>query len=348
MLFQTQAAESLEYTSRDHLWRATALKVRGGGVPLSIRGLSSLRKEAAKEAFESRRETACELWQRIESGDASAKAGLAALTEDALADMRQRVKNRAQSDGLVTTLLAMGDAWWRCRDNEELLDDPALDVELRQWIMASLDTVNNVLDSYNHFFEAMRPLVEAKGPTRVLDLAAGHGGFVRAAARIAQTEGLDIHFTASDIKREYLDMGEALAQKEGLDVDFVVQDALDLSNLEPGAFDIVVCTQSVHHFPPGLVSLMFREATQVAKRGVVFVDVCRSLLAGAGAIVFGTLRLRNPGWTHDAWVSLRRCHVPEELELLARFSLLGDEVQSKWIAPGYCLLRWQRPSAVLT
>ena len=42
---------------------------------------------------------------------------------------------------------------------------------------------------------------------------------------------------------------------------------LDLSNLEPGAWDIIVCTQAIHHFPPSMTARMFREAARSAGRG---------------------------------------------------------------------------------
>jgi len=84
---------------------------------------------------------------------------------------------------------------------------------------------------------------------------------------------------------------------------------------------------------------MFEEAARHAGAAVVFIDGCRSLLTGTMLQVVGRLRYRNPAFAHDGWVSSRRFFVPEELELLARIGSWGDGVESRWLSPGFCLLR---------
>jgi SAM-dependent methyltransferase len=202
--------------------------------------------------------------------------------------------------------------------------------------------MNGVIDSYAGFVDALEPLLLRDRATRVLDLAAGHGGFCLAAARIARARGDAIEFTASDIKPEYLELGAEEARAEGLPIDFVYQDALDLSNLEPGRYDIIACTQSLHHFSPGMVAVMFEAAARAAGRGVVFVDACRSTLVGLALGSYGLVRCRQPAFAHDSWVSSRRFFLPEELGMLARLGPWGDGVESTWLPPGHCLLRLAR------
>lgn len=267
---------------------------------------------------------------------------LASVAEIALAQLRSDVDRRALTTGPLAGAFARGDMRWRDCDDEELLDDPELDPELRASIMTTLDYFNDLIRSYARFFDALLPLARSGGPTRVLDLAAGHGGFCLAAARIAAERGLDFEFTASDLKREYLDIGEERARRDGLAVDFIVQDALDLSNLAPDSYDIVICTQSLHHFPAGLVAVMFEAASRAASRGVVFIDGCRSVLSAATTALFGGLGMRNRGFVHDGWISMRKCFVPEELELLARLGRSDGALESVWMPPNHCLLRWTR------
>jgi ubiquinone/menaquinone biosynthesis C-methylase UbiE len=196
--------------------------------------------------------------------------------------------------------------------------------------------------NYRAFFHAMEPLLVDGRPTRILDLAAGHGGFALEVARIAKRRGLEIQITASDLKREYLDIGAAVAVREGLDVGFEVQNALDLSNLGPDAYDIVVCTQSIHHFPPSMIARMFREACRAAGRGVVFIDGCRSMTLGVVVPLIGVLRFRDTGLAHDAFVSCRRFYSPEELGLLAKLGPEAPGVVAEWMRPAHCLLRFSR------
>jgi 2-polyprenyl-3-methyl-5-hydroxy-6-metoxy-1,4-benzoquinol methylase len=318
--------------------RSVAATARAAGMlgppPLAAL-LAGQRRAALDRALTRHRPAAADLDPALEAGDPDARDRLAAIAERALADLRAELAGGLQ--GMARAAAAF-DARFHDGDLAEYLDDPALDERLRQRIMASLDSLNEVIAGYRTFLDAILPLV-GSGPARVLDLAAGHGGFALSAAREARARGLEIGFTATDIRREYLEMGAAVARREGLAVEFAFQDALDLSNLERGEYDVVMCTQSLHHFPPGLVAVMFQEAARVAGRGVVFVDGCRSLLTGVFLAVVGALRYRDGGFVHDSWVSARRFFVPEELELLARIGPFGDRVEARWVRPGHCLLR---------
>lgn len=328
----------------DRTWGLLAGRFGALGGPLVATRLSALRRQAALDVIEEHRALGAELEAMIEAGDNSARTALARVADRALDDMRLRVSEAARDRGGLIQLAEAADARWResATETSEYLDDENLDEALRQNIMADLDAINDAIGSYGHFLDAIRPLMRASGTTRVLDLAAGHGGFALSAARAARDLGLDIHFTASDIKREYLDLGAARAAEEGLDIGFEVQDALDLGNLEPNAYDVIVCTQSIHHFPAGLVAVMFQEAARAASRGVVFLDGCRSAAVGMGVVLFGTVRHRNMHLAHDGWVSSRRFFVPEELELLARIGPWGDGVEARFVPVAHCLLRLQK------
>ncbi len=323
----------------DQLARVAVDHVTRHGPPPLQRALVPLRAAAMTATLEPRRARAEAIAEDVRAGRAGARDQLAALATQALSAMRAEVARRARGAGLLTRVLARGDELWRNCAAGELLDDPALDPALRTGIMTTLDQFNDAIAVYQRFLTELVPLAHPERPTRVLDLAAGHGGFAITAARWARQTGHDLRFTASDIKPEYLELGAAIARREGLPVEFAVQDAFDLTNLAPGTYDLIVCTQSLHHFPAGWVAVMFASAVGAAGRGVVFTDGYRSALAGAGAIVYGTLRARNPAWVHDAVVSTRRCYVPEELELLARIADPRGAVESSWLAPGHCLLR---------
>ncbi len=323
----------------DRLVRALSRRVGMIGPAPVARALSTIRQAAVERAIGARRVRADALGAAIDAGEAGARQQLSDLADAALAEMRADVRARAASAGLLQRIAAESDARWADCEEGEYLDDPGLDEGLRQRIMSDLDALNGLLDAYDVFLEHMLPLAASGRTTRVLDLAAGHGGFALAAAREARARGLDVRFTASDIKREYLDLGAEIAAREELPVEFRVQDALDLSNLANGAFDLITCTQSLHHFPPGLVAVMFRAAARAAARGVVFLDGCRSAMVGVALAGVGLIRFRNRAFAHDAWVSARRFYVPEELDLLARLGSWGDAVEARWVPPGYCLLR---------
>jgi 2-polyprenyl-3-methyl-5-hydroxy-6-metoxy-1,4-benzoquinol methylase len=309
------------------------------GAPDPLRTLlGPARRRAAREVLEQTRERASELHESVERGDPAARRRLAALAEDALLEMRGRVTSAAARSGVSVHVAASVDDWWRHTDEAEYLDDPELDQDVRVRIVTHLDAMNELLGSYRLFFDRVRPLLRPTGTTRLLDLASGHGGFALAIARAARLDEIPLSVVASDIKQEYLALGEERARNEKLDVQFTTQDALDLSNVGRGEFDIVTSTQALHHFEPGQIAVMFAEAARIASRGVLFIDGTRSALTGAATWALGLFGYRDRAFAHDSLVSFRRFFVPEELELLGRLAPRGDRARAMAVAPGHCLL----------
>lgn len=318
--------------------RLQRLARRGARAPLAAL-LRSARGQAVRAVCDEHRQAISALAPRLEQGERAARVELDRLAERAFAGMRQRVGAVAQSTNWAVACSATLDAWWSSAQALEYLDDPHLDPEKRLSIVSRLDGMNAMLGSYALFFEYLMPLLSKDRRTKVLDLAAGHGGFALAAAALAERTGCAVSVVASDIKREYLDLGARRARSAGLDVRFHVQDALDLSNLEAGEYDVVTCTQSLHHFRPGQVAVMFAEAARVARRGVLFIDGARSALNAMAVVGFGLIAYRDSAFAHDALISFRRFFVPEELDLLARLSPWGASASAQWIPPAHCLLR---------
>lgn len=316
----------------------TATGIRSPSIGL----LADARRTAADTVLARHRDEARALAARLDAGDREAAEAYGALADRALEEMREEVIRRARSLGIAEHVTASLHARFGRTDEQEYLDDIALDRGMRVRLLATLDSFNTVVGNYRAFFRAMEPLLAADRPTRILDLAAGHGGFALEATRIARERGIPIEMTATDLVPEYLALGEEAARREGLPVRFAVQDALDLSNLRAGEHDILICTQSLHHFPPSMNARIFREATRIAGRGVVLIDGCRSLVQGMLAPVLGVVRYRDSAFAHDAWVSCRRFYAPEELRLIASLAVPDEPVEAKWMRPAHCLVRWRR------
>ncbi|UJR83895.1 methyltransferase domain-containing protein [Sandaracinus amylolyticus] len=306
----------------------------------SVHALGEIRAQAASRALDRARPEARAIASRLRSGDPSARRALADIAQRALDHMRCEVREEASRRGVLHALAIGLDERFSRTDEPEWLDDPHFDRAARVRVLEHLDALNVMVGGYAAFFDALRPYLgrDRSRPTRVLDLAAGHGGFALAAARMARDEGLAIELCATDLKPEYLEIGEAVARRDGLDVRFAVQDALDLSGIERGAYDVIVCTQSLHHFPPGLVAVLASEASRVAGRGVVLIDGYRSRMHALVVGSIGLLRFRDVAFAHDGWVSFRRFFVPEELEVLARLGPEGDRADARWMPPTHCVV----------
>lgn len=311
----------------------------GARGPLSVL-LAEHQKEAALATLSAFSLRADALAAGLESNVATDWRQFEGLATEALSDMRRRVAMLAARTA-VSTCAVTFDSWWR-GGGAEYLDDPGLDQSIRVRILSHLDSLNQLMGSYRLFFECVRPLTCTGRPTRVLDLATGHGGFALALVELAREQGLCLEVTASDIMPEYLEIGHRRAGRRSLPVEFRVEDALDLTKLSDGSFDVITCTQSLHHFTAGQVALMFAQACRAAARGVVFIDGARSLLNATMVSGLGLCVYRDPAFTHDAWVSFRRFFLVEELALLGRLCPWARKAEGRWCPPGHCVLEYRR------
>lgn len=240
-------------------------------------------------------------------------------------------------------------------DRQEWLDDPAFDRRLRVRTLDRLDRLNEAIGSYDAFFAAIEPAIErarSAGVARptIVDLASGHAMFaVALALRFGAREGR-VRVVATDLAPEYLAIGArhaaALAMSEEA-ISFVQQDALDLRDLETkvGPVDVVCCTQTLHHFPPGMVARLLAEATSVARYGAVLVDGERNpfVLAVIAALAHAIGRGSIP-FLHDSVVSVRRMYSEQELALVAALSPKGEgeparAIERGWLPPGHVYVR---------
>ena len=208
---------------------------------------------------------------------------------------------------------------WFYRDIPEMEDDPAFPMAQRQAIIHTIHRFNHHAGSYDRFIRCLEPLIlaaeaEHGGPVRMVDLAAGAGGL---ACALKERFGERVEVTATDVSPDFLAWGRQMAQERRLNVDFSVQDATDLRNLEDRQFDVVICTQALHHFPAGMAARMLGQASRVARSAVCFIDGERepiyAALLGAVMGAYG----RTWPVVYDTVASVRRMYTREELDLLA-------------------------------
>jgi 2-polyprenyl-3-methyl-5-hydroxy-6-metoxy-1,4-benzoquinol methylase len=244
---------------------------------------------------------------------------------------RRRVTARAA--GLLGVAARL-DAWLPTEATEHV-DDPALPAPRRRRVIEDVDRFNRLLGSYVRFLDLVAPLLPPAGGT-LLDVASGHGCFPLALAAHARDRGLRLKVIATDLREEYLAVGRAQGDPA---VEFRVLDALALRPaFAPGAVDVITCTQSLHHLDAGTVAGFLAEALATAPH-VLFIDAGRAASAAVGAAALSLLGTRDPVFVHDAWISLRRAFVREELALIARCVPGGERVEAIAVSPGFVALR---------
>ncbi|MBI2060081.1 MAG: methyltransferase domain-containing protein [Nitrospirae bacterium] len=225
------------------------------------------------------------------------------------------------------------------RNREEHMDDPALDPQVRTGLVKGLDRLNRAIGTYFFFFRAMEkhlhPLPD--GQLSVLDIGSGHGAFPIRLARKGKLGRHVLRVVGSDVVPAYVEAATAEARKNKSPVEFRTIDALKLDQLED-RFDVITCTQAIHHFPPDFLAELMARARANARKSVFFFDARRAPGSVAGVATATYLLTRNAMLVHDGIVSVRRMYSPAELELLARCAPGGEIFRARNFSTRYVLL----------
>lgn len=220
----------------------------------------------------------------------------------------------------------------------EIMDLPWVPRWMRRLEMSTLDRVNVELGSYERWAIALdRALQTTHGapPSTLMDLAAGSGGFFRFLARSGLARSRGWSLIATDIERTYVEQGARECAREGVSdqVRCETRSAVELESLR-GTVDLFVCTQALHHMPPGLVLRVIAGAIRSAPRGIVLIDLVRGAMLSAMTGIALSAVARVPFVVWDGVQSVRRAYLPSELVLLAKLAGAGT-VDARWEAPAH-------------
>jgi SAM-dependent methyltransferase len=222
----------------------------------------------------------------------------------------------------------------RTGDAENMDDNSAAGVERLKWIKA-LDRMNLMTQSYTHQVSLLLPVIgelsRNRGKVTVLELAAGSGGLAFALAVEAAKCGLDISVSATDIVPETVSEGNRLASERKLPVTFSKLNAFDFADVEKGSVDVVVISQSMHHFSPGQLALMIAQAEAHGASAFFGIDGYRSLLLLGGVPLVASLQGID-AFTMDGLTSARKFYSELELDIIAHIATgrSGHRVVCSW------------------
>lgn len=208
-------------------------------------------------------------------------------------------------------------------DEPEHMDNEQVAGEERLESVRALDRMNRMTLAYDHQCDLLMPLIATiarqKRPVGVLELAAGSGGLAFALAERAQQEHLDIRITASDIVPDMISEGNRIAAERSLPVNFMLLNVFDYERVGSGPIDLVIISQSLHHFRPGRLARMIAQAQRSGASFFAGIDGYRSLLLFGGVPLVAALQ-GSGTFTLDGLTSARKFYSEIELDIIARIA----------------------------
>lgn len=208
-------------------------------------------------------------------------------------------------------------------DRAELMDEPGLDPVELAGNLRDIRRVNKLLGGTSIILRHLPSLLASAPPSQpltLLDLATGSADIPIAIANWAVRRGLQIEIVASDYSEEMLaNARRELVGRRGIEL--ARHDARAVG-FPDDAFDVVVCSLSLHHFSPDDAVQVLREMKRLARRGFILNDLRRSRPGYAAARLAAMTTTRNRLTRHDAPLSVQRAYTPDELrDLLHRASV---------------------------
>ena len=247
-------------------------------------------------------------------------------------DERLRVSKELGGGFFLTELL---DRLMRTSESEQMDDKKLPEIEKLELVKA-LDRQNEILHLYPRYVAMLLSLLDEAAKDRepeakVLELASGSGGLAIALAEEVQRKNLAVSVTGSDIIPIFIEEGNRLAAEKKLPLRFRQLNAYDLSELTAGSFDLMVLSQSLHHFTPGQLAVMIAQSAKYTKTAFVGIDGYRSILLAGGVPLMASMQ-GIASFALDGFTSARKFYSEPELEIIAEIATGKKDhiVTSSW------------------
>ena len=219
----------------------------------------------------------------------------------------------------------------------EYLDVPGIDPRLVRRSLADVALANTLFGGTRAvLLEVEAVLPELSSGATLLDVGSGVGDIAARAREIARRRGIELSLVT-------IDMAETLAIASRARTGNAVRGDATALPFADRSVDVVMCSQTLHHFDDVIAKSVLRELDRVARRRVIVSDLRRSWLAAAGLWIASFPLGFHPVSRHDGVVSIMRGYAGDELRRLVTASIgrspdvrrrMGWRVTASWRPAG--------------
>lgn len=201
------------------------------------------------------------------------------------------------------------------RRSFEYLDAPGVDPKLVRRSLADVALANALFGGTRAVLLELAPVLpELSTSATLLDVGSGVGDIAVSARQLAGEKGVDLSLIT-------IDMAETLAAASRARTGNAVRGNATALPFADRSVDIVVCSQTLHHFDDASAACVLRELDRVARVRVIISDLRRSWLAAAGLWLASFPLGFHPVSRHDGVVSIMRGYTRDELRRLVHASV---------------------------
>jgi len=219
----------------------------------------------------------------------------------------------------------------------EYLDEPGVDPRLVRRSLADVALANALFGGTRAvLLEIEAVLPELPAGATLLDVGSGVGDIAARARELARRKGIDMSLVT-------IDMAETLAVASRARTGNAVRGDATALPFANRSVDVVMCSQTLHHFDDATATSVLRELDRVARLRVIVSDLRRSWLAAAGLWIASFPLGFHPVSRHDGVVSIMRGYAGDELRRLVTTSIgrapdvrrrMGWRVTASWRPAG--------------
>lgn len=164
-------------------------------------------------------------------------------------------------------------------------------------------------------------------PVRILEMGTGYGGLLLRLYQWGKKHNIPLELAGFDVDMRFLE--QARKRIAHYPVTLFQGDALNLSTIRDGAYDLYVSTLTLHHFSPQQTIQLLNEAHRVAPLAIYFRDL-RRCLHGWGLTYLALKTACFSSITqYDGVLSLRRAYRVKQLQALLQQTLLPPSYKVK-------------------
>jgi len=206
----------------------------------------------------------------------------------------------------------------------EMIDDPDADATMLRDELKSIRTINRFFGGYPALRRGvMKLLAGTESKTiRVLDLGTGSADLPVYLVHLFRRLHRSIDITAVDNHLRVVEVAKERTRQYN-EISIETANLLNL-NYAPGAFDIVICSLTLHHFSHEDAVKILRSMHTLSRVGILLIDLDRSWVAAWTTKIYTHLTTRNPMTRTDSYLSVLRGFTPGELKDMALTSGLRD------------------------